>query len=121
MPGGGAEVFSERIRRETYHLKISGDEWLDIARKAHRAGVRSNCTMLHGHVETVEERVDHLDRLRRLQDETGGLRPLIPLSFHPKTAGWYASGPDGRRTSCARSRSGDCCSTTSRTSRPLGS
>ncbi len=86
VPGGGAEVFSERIRRETYHLKISGDEWLDIARKVHRAGLRSNCTMLHGHVETVEERVDHLDRLRRLQDETGGFQTYIPLSFHPENS-----------------------------------
>ncbi|MCC6408563.1 MAG: aminofutalosine synthase MqnE [Planctomycetes bacterium] len=83
VPGGGAEVFSERVRAETYHLKISGDEWLAIARKVHQAGLRSNCTMLHGHIETIEERVDHLDRLRRLQDETGGFQTYIPLSFHP--------------------------------------
>jgi aminodeoxyfutalosine synthase len=83
VPGGGAEIFSERVRRETYHLKISGDEWLAIARKVHRAGLRSNCTMLHGHIETIEERVDHLDRLRALQDETGGFQTYIPLSFHP--------------------------------------
>jgi aminodeoxyfutalosine synthase len=83
VPGGGAEVFSERVRPETYHLKISGDEWLDIARKVHRAGLRSNCTMLHGHIETPAERVDHLDRLRLLQDETGGFQTYIPLSFHP--------------------------------------
>ena len=83
VPGGGAEVFSERVRRETYHLKISGDEWLAIARKVHQAGLRSNCTMLHGHVETPAERVDHLDRLRLLQDETGGFQTYIPLSFHP--------------------------------------
>jgi len=83
VPGGGAEIFSERIRKETYHLKISGDEWLAVARKVHQAGLRSNCTMLHGHIETPEERVDHLDRLRRLQDETGGFQTYIPLSFHP--------------------------------------
>ncbi len=83
VPGGGAEVFSERVRQATYHLKMSGDEWLATARKVHAAGLRSNCTMLHGHVETVEERVDHLDRLRRLQDETGGFQTYIPLSFHP--------------------------------------
>ncbi|MBI5435228.1 MAG: aminofutalosine synthase MqnE [Planctomycetes bacterium] len=83
VPGGGAEVFSERVRAETYHLKISGDEWLAIARKVHQAGLRSNCTMLHGHIETIEERVDHLDRLRRLQDETQGFQTYIPLSFHP--------------------------------------
>jgi aminodeoxyfutalosine synthase len=86
VPGGGAEIFSERVRQETYHLKISGDEWLAIARKVHAAGLRSNCTMLHGHVETVEERVDHLDRLRMLQDETGGFQTYIPLSFHPENS-----------------------------------
>lgn len=86
VPGGGAEIFSERIRQETYHLKISGSEWLDVARKVHRAGLRSNCTMLHGHIETPEERVDHLDRLRRLQDETGGFQTYIPLSFHPENS-----------------------------------
>jgi aminodeoxyfutalosine synthase len=86
VPGGGAEVFSERVRRDTYHLKINGYEWLGIARKVHNAGLRSNCTMLHGHIETVEERVDHLDRLRRLQDETKGFQTYIPLSFHPENS-----------------------------------
>ena len=86
VPGGGAEIFSERIRQETYHLKISGTEWLEVARKVHRAGLRSNCTMLHGHIETPAERVDHLDRLRRLQDETGGFQTYIPLSFHPENS-----------------------------------
>lgn len=84
IPGGGAEVFAERVHRESYHLKISGEQWLDIARTVHRAGLKSNCTMLHGHIETLEERVDHLDRLRRLQDETGGFQTYIPLSFHPE-------------------------------------
>jgi len=86
VPGGGAEIFSERVRQETYHLKISGEQWLEIARKVHRAGLKSNCTMLHGHIETIEERVDHLDRLRRLQDETGGFQTYIPLSFHPENS-----------------------------------
>ena len=86
VPGGGAEVFSERVRQATYHLKISGDQWLDIARKVHRAGLKSNCTMLHGHIETPAERVDHLDRLRCLQDETGGFQTYIPLSFHPENS-----------------------------------
>jgi len=86
VPGGGAEVFSERVRQETYHLKLSGEQWLDTARKVHRAGLRSNCTMLHGHVETPGERVDHLDRLRLLQDETGGFQTYIPLSFHPQNS-----------------------------------
>lgn len=83
VPGGGAEVFSERVRQATYHLKNTGDEWIEIARTVHNAGLRSNCTMLHGHIETIDERLDHLDRLRRLQDETGGFQTYIPLSFHP--------------------------------------
>lgn len=83
IPGGGAEVFSERVRGETYHLKISGDEWIETARTVHTAGLKSNCTMLHGHIESPAERVEHLDRLRRLQDETGGFQTYIPLSFHP--------------------------------------
>ncbi|MCZ6596875.1 MAG: aminofutalosine synthase MqnE [Planctomycetota bacterium] len=87
-PGGGSEVFSERIHRLGYHLKISGEEWLELTRKVHAAGLRSNCTMLHGHIETLEEKVDHLDRLRRLQDETGGLQTYIPLSFHPQNNEW---------------------------------
>jgi aminodeoxyfutalosine synthase len=86
VPGGGAEVFSERVRQATYHLKISGDEWLATARTVHRAGLRSNCTLLHGHIETPAERADHLDRLRRLQDETGGFQTYIPLSFHPENS-----------------------------------
>jgi aminodeoxyfutalosine synthase len=86
VPGGGAEVFSERVRQATYHLKMSGDEWLATARTVHRAGLKSNCTMLHGHVETPAERVLHLDRLRRLQDETGGFQTYVPLSFHPQNS-----------------------------------
>lgn len=93
-PGGGAEVFAARIHQEGYHVKISGDEWLALARTVHEAGLRSNCTMLHGHVETPEERVDHLDRLRRLQDETGGFQTYIPLSFHPENSEWaHVEGP----------------------------
>ncbi len=84
VPGGGAEVFADRVHKESYHLKISGDEWLAIARKVHQSGLRSNCTMLHGHIETKAERIDHLDRLRRLQDETHGFQTYIPLSFHPE-------------------------------------
>jgi aminodeoxyfutalosine synthase len=93
-PGGGAEIFSERVHQEGYRLKISGEEWLAIARSVHQAGLRSNCTMLHGHIETVEEKVDHLDRLRRLQDETGGFQTYIPLSFHPANNEWsHLPGP----------------------------
>jgi len=95
-PGGGAEVFSERIRQEGYRLKISGDEYLDSARTVHQAGLHSNCTMLHGHKETIEERVDHLNRLRLLQDETGGFQTYIPLSFHPEGNEWsHLPGPTG--------------------------
>lgn len=93
-PGGGAEVFADRVHREGYHLKNTGEEWLELARTVHQAGLRSNCTMLHGHIETVEERVDHLDRLRRLQDETGGFQTYIPLSFHPENTEWaHLPGP----------------------------
>lgn len=83
LPGGGAEIFAERVHRSIFPLKIGGDRWLEIARTAHRSGLRSNCTMLYGHIETLEERVDHLDRLRSLQDDTGGFQTFIPLSFHP--------------------------------------
>ncbi len=82
-PGGGAEIFSPRARREICNHKTDGDRWLEVARTVHRLGLRSNCTMLYGHVETVEERVDHLLALRELQDETGGFQCFIPLAFHP--------------------------------------
>jgi aminodeoxyfutalosine synthase len=83
MPGGGAEIFSERVRRIICDHKVTGEEWLEIARTAHQLGIRSNCTMLYGHVENEEDRVDHLLRLRGLQDETGGFVTFIPLAFHP--------------------------------------
>jgi aminodeoxyfutalosine synthase len=83
MPGGGAEIFSERVRRIICDHKIGGEEWLEVARTAHQLGIRSNCTMLYGHIETDEDRVDHLLRLRALQDETGGFVAFIPLAFHP--------------------------------------
>ncbi len=93
-PGGGAEVFSDRVRDEGYDKKNTGDEWIETARTVHQAGLHSNCTMLHGHIETVEERVDHLDRLRLLQDETGGFQTYIPLSFHPDNTEWsHLPGP----------------------------
>src|SRR5947209_8232728 len=83
MPGGGAEIFSERVRRIICDHKIDGDEWLETARMAHQIGLKSNCTMLYGHVENDEDRVDHLLKLRALQDETGGFQTFIPLAFHP--------------------------------------
>ena len=83
LPGGGAEVFAERVRRKVCHDKCDADRWLSIHRIAHRLGMRSNVTMLYGHIETVEERVDHMLRARALQDETGGFQAFIPLAFHP--------------------------------------
>jgi len=83
-PGGGAEIFARRVRDIICKNKISGERWLDVARECHRQGVRTNATMLYGHVETIEERVDHLVRLRELQDESGGIPGFIPLAFHPE-------------------------------------
>ena len=83
LPGGGAEIFSERVRRIICDHKIDGGQWIEIARIAHQMGLKSNCTMLYGHIETEEDRVDHLIRLRELQDETGGFQTFIPLAFHP--------------------------------------
>ncbi len=83
MPGGGAEIFSERVRRIICDHKIDGNEWLETARIAHQIGLKSNCTMLYGHLETAEDRADHLVKLRALQDETHGFVTFIPLAFHP--------------------------------------
>jgi aminodeoxyfutalosine synthase len=83
LPGGGAEIFSDRVRRIICDHKITGEQWLDVARTAHQLGLHSNCTMLYGHIETEEDRVDHLDKLRKLQDETHGFVTFIPLAFHP--------------------------------------
>jgi len=83
LPGGGAEIFSDRVRRVICDHKITGEQWLDVARTAHQLGLHSNCTMLYGHIETEEDRVDHLDKLRTLQDETHGFVTFIPLAFHP--------------------------------------
>ncbi len=83
MPGGGAEIFSDRVRHIICDHKIDGDEWLETARTAHKLGLRSNATMLYGHVENDEDRVDHMLRLRAVQDDTGGFQTFIPLAFHP--------------------------------------
>jgi aminodeoxyfutalosine synthase len=83
LPGGGAEIFSDRVRRIICDHKIDGNQWIEVARQAHRLGLKSNCTMLYGHIETEEDRVDHLLRLRNLQDDTGGFQTFIPLAFHP--------------------------------------
>jgi aminodeoxyfutalosine synthase len=83
LPGGGAEVFAERVRQKICHDKCGADRYLDIHRTAHRLGMRTNVTMLYGHIETLEERVDHMLRARALQDETAGFQAFIPLAFHP--------------------------------------
>jgi len=83
LPGGGAEIFAERVRRKICHDKADADRYLSIHRIAHGLGMRSNVTMLYGHIETMEERVDHMLRARALQDETGGFQAFIPLAFHP--------------------------------------
>jgi aminodeoxyfutalosine synthase len=83
LPGGGAEVFAERVRRKICHDKCGADRYLAIHKIAHALGMRTNVTMLYGHIETKEERVDHMLRARALQDETGGFQAFIPLAFHP--------------------------------------
>jgi aminodeoxyfutalosine synthase len=83
IPGGGAEVFSHRVRTLTCPEKLSSEGWLDVMRRAHELGIKSNATMLYGHIETYQERVEHMVRLRELQDETGGFMAFIPLKFHP--------------------------------------
>jgi aminodeoxyfutalosine synthase len=84
LPGGGAEVFSPRIRSLTCERKISGSDWLEISKIAHKQGLNTNATMLYGHIETIDERLEHLQALREAQDETNGFLAFIPLSFHPK-------------------------------------
>ena len=84
MPGGGAEIFAARVRSIICDHKIDGEEWLDTARLAHKMGFKSNATMLYGHIENDEDRVDHLLKLRAVQDETGGFQTFIPLAFHPE-------------------------------------
>jgi aminodeoxyfutalosine synthase len=83
MPGGGAEVFATGVRATIAQRKLAAEEWIDVHRTAHRMGIRTNCTMLYGHVESYEDRVEHLLMLRELQDETGGFLTYIPLAYHP--------------------------------------
>ena len=83
MPGGGAEVFSPGVRATIAEKKLSGTEYIDVHRTAHALGIRTNCTMLYGHVETYDDRMHHLGMLRDLQDETGGFLAYIPLAYHP--------------------------------------
>lgn len=87
LPGGGAEVFSERVRRLLFNQKIGAKRWLEIHRIAHNLGLRSNATLLYDHIETMDERVNHLLKLRELQKETGGFLSFIPLAFQPGDTG----------------------------------
>lgn len=87
LPGGGAEIFSDRVRDKICEKKISGDRWLEVHAAAHKLGMRTNATMLYGHIETIDERIDHLLKLREQQELTGGFLTFIPLAFHPKNTG----------------------------------
>jgi len=107
IAGGGAEIFAERARSEICPGKLSAEGWLDVMRTAHRLGILSNATMLYGHIETPEERADHLLRLRALQDETGGFVSFVPLPFQPrnnelgKVVPYFTTGLDDLRTIAA--------------------
>ncbi len=83
MPGGGAEIFAAEVRRQICPEKISGERWLEVIEQVHQAGLKTNATMLFGHVENSADRIDHLARLRRLQDRTGNFQAFIPLAFQP--------------------------------------
>ena len=87
MPGGGAEIFDEEVRSQICEHKADSQSWIDIHRDAHQLGLRTNATMLYGHVEEAKHRIDHLCKLRELQDETGGFQTFIPLAFHPDNTG----------------------------------
>jgi aminodeoxyfutalosine synthase len=87
LPGGGAEIFHPQVRQQICEHKADAGKWLDIHRTAHELGLKSNCTMLYGHIEEPYHRIDHLLRLRALQDETGGFQTFIPLAFHPANTG----------------------------------
>lgn len=95
-PGGGAEIFAEETRAQLCAHKCDAARWLELSGKVHRAGLKTNATMLYGHIETTEDRVDHLIRLREQQDESGGFQCFIPLAFHaPNTKLAHLPGPDG--------------------------
>lgn len=101
MPGGGAEIFAPRVRTKLCPEKETGAEWLSIAKTAHQLGIRTNCTMLYGHIENYEDRIDHMLDLRNLQDETNGFFAFIPLAYQPNTPGFsgdWTSGIDNLKT-----------------------
>ena len=103
LPGGGAEIFAPEVRNQLCPEKLTGAEWLSIMEQVHQAGLKSNSTMLYGHLESIADRVDHMRQLRELQDRTGGFQVFIPLAFQPehsqlKIAGSGTSGVDDLRT-----------------------
>jgi len=101
MPGGGAEIFAGSIREKLCPEKITGERWLEVHKTAHSCGIKTNATMLYGHFESYADRIEHLVRLRELQDETGGFQAFIPLSYHPRNTdmgGQYPSGIDDLKT-----------------------
>jgi aminodeoxyfutalosine synthase len=101
MPGGGAEIFAETVRKRLCPEKISGKRWLEVHKTAHQCGIATNATMLYGHIERYEDRIDHLIKLRDLQDMTGGFQAFIPLAYHPRNTdigGSYTSGLDDLKT-----------------------
>jgi len=89
LPGGGAEIFNPKIRRKICAHKATGERWLEIHRTAHQIGMQTNCTMLYGHIESPEDRINHFIQLRDLQDETGGFMTFIPLAFHPENTAFH--------------------------------
>jgi aminodeoxyfutalosine synthase len=102
LPGGGAEIFNTTVRNTLCAEKISGGRWLEVIKAAHRVGLKTNATMLYGHIETYEHRIDHLLKLRELQDKTGGFQAFIPLSFHSQNTeikkSAYTTGFDDLKT-----------------------
>jgi aminodeoxyfutalosine synthase len=96
LPGGGAEILGKEVRDRLCPEKISGERWLEVMEEAHRAGLKTNATMLYGHVETYEDRVDHMSRLRSLQDRTGGFQVFIPLAFQQENTPLRITVPPGR-------------------------
>lgn len=102
LPGGGAEIFNPAVRNTLCAEKISGKRWLEVIQAAHKAGLKTNATMLYGHIETVAHRIDHLIKLRELQDKTGGFQAFIPLSFHSQNTeikkSAYTTGFDDLKT-----------------------
>lgn len=102
LPGGGAEVFSERVRQRLFPHKIGADRWLEVHQTAHRLGMPSGATLLYGHIESAAERIEHMLRLREVQDATGGFRAFIPLAYQPGPDARPEASPEGSPTRAGR-------------------